>query len=206
MLQYITSTESRHTVAEQISAVIDGGCRWVQIRMKEASDEEVRKVVEEVAPKVRETGTFLILDDRVELAKTIPVTGVHLGKEDMPPSKARVELGAAAVIGVTANTIADIQAVRALDIDYIGIGPYAYTETKKKLAPVLGLEGIRSLTLQMRQAGIEIPTVAVGGIRCEDVLPLLHAGCNGIAVCGAIANADDMAAATRRFLEIIENA
>ena len=149
MLQFITNTQSPASPAEQIKGVIAGGCRWVQIRMKEASDEEIEKVVAEVKPLCLETETFLLLDDRVELAKRLDVGGVHLGKEDMLPSKARMLLGPAAVIGVTANTLDDIKAVRSLDIDYIGMGPYASTQTKKNLAPILGLEGIRDLCIGM---------------------------------------------------------
>lgn len=203
MLQYITNTDCPGSVVDQINAVIDGGCRWVQIRMKDATDEEITEVVKAVLPKAAETETFLLLDDRVELCKKLELTGVHLGKEDMAPSAARMVLGPAAVIGSTANTFEDIVAVRALDIDYIGMGPYASTTTKKKLAPILGLEGIRSLVEKMKEAEIEIPVVAVGGIREEDVKPLLDAGVNGIAVSGAIAFAPDMKEATRRFVDMM---
>ena len=201
MLQYITNTESHVTPAEQVKAVIAGGCRWVQIRMKDASDEEITKVVEEVKPLCLETETFLILNDRVELAKKLDVGGVHLGKTDMLPSKARMLLGPAAVIGVTANTIDDIKAVRSLDVDYIGMGPYVDTKTKKNLAPILGLEGIRSLCTEMQQLEINISHVAVGGIGIDDVVPLMEAGVNGIAVSGAIAFADNIELETRRFLD-----
>lgn len=201
MLQFITNTEAKTPVAEQIKAFISGGGRWVQIRMKDASDEEIGRVVEEVKPLCIETETFLILNDRVELAKTLDVGGVHLGKTDMLPSKARMLLGPAAVIGVTANTIDDIKAVRSLDVDYIGMGPYADTKTKKNLSPILGLEGIRTLCKEMEQLEINISHVAVGGIKLDDVVPLMEAGCNGIAVSGAIAFADDIAKATSDFLE-----
>ena len=203
MLQFITNTKSKTPVTDQIFAVIEGGCRWVQIRMKDASDEEIKKVVDTVKPKCIETGTFLLLNDRVELAKELNVGGVHLGKEDMPVSKARTILGAAAVIGVTANTFADVAAVSALDIDYYGIGPYANTSTKENLAPILGLNGIRDICYQMEEKNILIPHVAVGGIKLDDVLPLLEAGVNGIAVSSAIADADDIVQATRNFINIL---
>lgn len=204
MLQFITNTEASATPAEQIRGFISGGGRWVQIRMKEASDEEIEKVVADVKPLCLETETFLLLDDRVELAKKLDVGGVHLGREDMLPSKARMLLGPAAVIGVTANTIDDIKAVRSLDIDYIGMGPYADTRTKKNLAPILGLEGIRDLCTGMERLEINISHVAVGGIRPVDVVPLMEAGVNGVAVSGAIACAPDIAAKTAEFLDILK--
>lgn len=203
MLQFITNTRSKTPVTDQILAVIEGGCRWIQIRMKDASDDEIKKVVEAVKPKCIETGAFLLLNDRVELAKELNVGGVHLGKEDMPVSKARMILGAAAVIGVTANTYADIASVSNMDIDYYGIGPYAETKTKENLAPVLGLSGIRDICYEMEKNEINIPHVAVGGIKIDDVLPLLEAGVNGIAVSGAIAFADDIVKETKKFIEIL---
>ena len=202
MLQFITNTDCKEPVHEQVLAVIEGGCKWVQIRMKDAPDDDIRRVVEIIKPKCIEKEVFLILNDRVELAKELNVGGVHLGKEDMPPSKARMILGPAAVIGVTANTFADIIAVSALDIDYYGIGPYRNTTTKKNLAPILGLEGIRKICYEMAEKNIEIPHVAVGGIQYDDILPLLEAGVNGVAVSGAIANAKDIVKETEKFVSL----
>ncbi len=203
MLQFITNTNCNRPVAEQIKAVLNGGCRWIQIRMKEASDEEIKKVVEEVKPLAAEKGAFLVLDDRVELCKELELTGVHLGKHDMLPSRARVELGPLAVIGVTANTFEDVTAVRSLDVDYVGIGPFRHTLTKDNLSPILGIEGIKEICSRMEEAEITFPRVAVGGIKTEDVKSLLEAGCNGIAVSGAIAFAEDMEAETRKFIDLL---
>ena len=94
MLQYITNTDCPVSVPDQVKGVLEGGCRWIQIRMKEASDDEIKSVVEIVKPLCLEKDAFLLLDDRVELAKTLDVGGVHLGKTDMLPSKAR-EIGRA---------------------------------------------------------------------------------------------------------------
>lgn len=203
MLQYITNTDCGVPVVDQVKAVIEGGGRWIQIRMKDASDEEISEVIGEIMPLCLETESFLILNDRVELAKTLQVGGVHLGREDMLPAQARTVLGAGAVIGVTANTFDDVLAVRALDIDYIGIGPFKYTSTKKKLAPILGLEGIRDLCRKMHEQEILIPTVAVGSVGYEDIAPLMEAGVNGVAVSGAIAFAKDIAAETRKFVDLL---
>lgn len=192
-------------VTQQILDVIEGGCRWVQIRMKEASDDDIRAVFHAIREKARETETIVIINDRVHLARELGpegVAGVHIGKSDMLPIKAREFLGPQAIIGVTANTFDDILAVRSLDIDYIGMGPYADTRTKENLAPILGLDGIAQLCVRMDEESIEIARVAVGGIKETDVAPLLKAGVNGVAVSGAIANADDIAEATRRFISL----
>ncbi len=200
MLQYITNTNAPVSIIEQVRKVLDGGCKWIQLRMKDADDEEFKSTAEKLKPLCQEHDAFLVLNDRVAIAKELEVSGVHLGKNDMLPSKARIELGGGPVIGVTANTFEDVEAVRYFDIDYIGLGPYGYTDTKKNLAPVLGIEGIRKITSAMREAEITIPTVAVGGIRLEDVVPLMEAGVNGVAVSGAIAFADDITATTKSFV------
>ncbi|MBD5370331.1 MAG: thiamine phosphate synthase [Bacteroides sp.] len=203
MLQYITNTTCGRTIPEQVKAVLDGGCRWIQLRMKGASQEEVAEMARQIKPMCDEKEAFLIINDWVEVCRDVNCTGVHLGQTDTPPSKARMELGPLAVIGVTANTFEQIEAVRALDIDYIGMGPFTDTKTKENLAPVLGLSGISSLCNRMKEAEINIAHVAVGGVKLDDVMPLLEAGVDGIAVSGAIACADDMTEATKKFISLM---
>lgn len=192
-------------VEAQVAAALDGGCRWVQLRMKDASDDEIRRVVSVIKPMCDQMEAFLILNDRVNLAKELEVSGVHVGKEDMSPSEARAILGAGAVIGVTVNTFEDVLRAATCDIDYVGIGPYHHTTTKKNLAPILGKEGISEICRQMDEKGIEIARVAVGGIGIDDILPLMECGVNGVAVSGAIANAKDMAAATSELVRLLNS-
>lgn len=178
MIQYITNPASPVPVAEQVKNVIANGGRWVEIYMPEATDEEIGKVVDEIKPLCIETETFLILSDRVELAKTLNVGGVHLGPHDMLPSKARVYLGAGAVIGVTASSFADVESVKALDIDYISLRPFRDEDGREGL----GIEGIKQIVDAMRIAEIEIATVAQGGVTKDDIAALMEAGVNGVIV------------------------
>lgn len=203
MLQFITNENSPVSPAKQIIEAIEGGCRWVQIRMKDASDDDIRKLFFEIRDKAKETLTTIIINDRVELAKSLAsegVAGVHIGLEDMPASKVRLELGPNAIIGVTAHSFDEVKSYKGLDIDYIGIGPFALTDTKKNLAPVLGLDGIADIMVRVKDIGMEINCVAVGGVTLDDVQPLLAVGVNGIAVSGAIANAENIEEATRKFI------
>lgn len=203
MLQYITNTDCGKSIIDQVKAVLEGGCRWIQLRMKDASKEEITETAKKVKVLTDEKEAFLIINDHVDICKDVNATGVHLGQEDMLPSKARMELGPLAVIGVTVNNFEDISKVRSLDIDYLGAGPFTSTKTKKNLAPILGLSGIADLKEEMVKNGIMMPLVAVGGVSLEDVKPLLEAGADGIAVSGAIAFADDMAEATRKFCNLL---
>lgn len=204
MLQFITNTDSKVSVTDQVAAALEGGCRWIQLRMKDASEDEIRRVVKDIKPMCDRVEAFLILNDRVELAKELEVTGVHLGKDDMSPTEARIKLGAGAVIGVTVNTFDDVLRVAQCDIDYIGIGPFRKTTTKKNLAPVLGLDGMREICRRMEDDEITIARVAVGGITIEDIPEIMRTGVNGVAVSSAIANAPDAVQATRDMLALLQ--
>lgn len=205
MLQFITHPSPRYSLAEEAQMAIEGGCRWIQLRMKDASDEEVRQVALEIIPMCQETDTFLIIDDRVNVVNDLKVSGVHLGKDDMPAREARELLGPHAVIGVTANTADDILALRGIDVDYVGLGPFRHTTTKERLAPVLGLEGYRDIVARVRAEGIELPIVAIGGITAADIEDIMATGVSGVAVSGAIIGADDPVAATSEIIEKLQN-
>lgn len=202
MLQFITDSKTAEGTANQALAALKGGCRWIQVRMKDASDEEVEKALNAILPHSREARAVLIVDDRVEIAARCGADGVHLGKEDMNPDDARAILGPHGIIGSTVNTIEDIDHLPLDLIDYLGIGPYRFTSTKKRLAPTLGLEGYRKIMTQLRKRS-PIPTVAIGGITADDIIPVMSTGVTGIAVSGAINHADDPVAATRRLLELL---
>lgn len=205
MLQFITHPSDRYSIAEEVQMAIEGGCRWIQLRMKDASDEEVRQTALDIIPMCQETDTFLIIDDRVSVVNDLKVSGVHLGKDDMNPLEAREILGPHAIIGITANTAEDIIKYKGKDVDYVGLGPFHFTTTKKKLAPELGLEGYRSIVTQVRAAGVELPIVAIGGIGIDDINALMSTGINGIAMSGAIINAPDPVEYTSRVMEKLMN-
>ncbi len=203
MLQFITHPSDRYSIPEEVQMVLEGGCKWVQLRMKEASDEEFRETALEIIPMCKENEAFLVFDDRVELAMELSVHGVHLGKNDMPPLQARETMGAEAIIGCTANTADDMVRLKSLDVDYIGLGPFRYTTTKSNLSPVIGPEGYGQIVKTVRAAGIELPIVAIGGITIEDIDPIMRTGVNGVAMSGAIINSVDPVDYTRKVLEAL---
>lgn len=200
MLQFITNPSDRYTIAQEAKMVIDGGCKWVQLRMKDASYDELKATAEDIIPICKEAGVILVVDDNVALVKELRVHGVHLGKEDMDPQKAREMLGPHAIIGVTANTADDIMSMRGIDVDYIGLGPFRYTSTKKRLAPVIGLDGYRSIMQEVKSKGNKLPVVAIGGITIDDVEAVMDTGVQGLAMSGAIINADSPAGYVDRVL------
>ena len=175
---------------------LEGGCRWVQLRMKEASREEIVRTGHEVRRLCDAYGATFIIDDHVELVREIRADGVHLGQKDMPVGQARDILGDKVLIGGTANTIEEVCRHYLQTADYVGCGPFRFTTTKKNLSPILGLNGYRSIMQQCAAEGIFIPTVAIGGIEEADINDVMATGVSGIALSGAIVNAPDPTATT----------
>ncbi len=199
-VQFITHQTDSVSYKESALLALEGGCTWIQLRMKGATDDEAESVALELLDECRKRGATFILDDRVQLCKKIGADGVHLGKNDMPVNEARELLGHEFIIGGTANTFDDIKRLRAQSADYIGCGPFRFTRTKDNLAPILGLNGYRRIVEQMQKELVRIPVCAIGGIELVDVPALLDAGVQGVAVSGAILRADNPQEMMRRFL------
>lgn len=205
MLQYISHFTPQISYAEGIRMALEGGCRWIQLRMKDAPAEEIIACAEEVIPLCHRHGAKFLLDDHVELVRQLGADGVHLGKNDMPVDEARKILGPDIIIGGTANTIEDIIRLHKQGADYIGCGPFRFTTTKKNLSPILGLDGYKSIVLKMKELGIDLPIVAIGGITVEDIPAVMGTGVSGIALSGAILGAPDPVEMTARIIETIDN-
>ena len=174
----------------------------MQLRMKNATDEQFLSVGRQVAALCRNYHATFLLDDRVHLVHELGADGVHLGKNDMPVDEARTLLGHEKIIGGTANTFADIQRLATQGANYIGCGPFRYTTTKQNLAPVLGLKGYETLLNQMKDAQIQIPLIAIGGILHDDIPDLLGIGVSGIAISGAVLNAENPKEEMEKLIKI----
>ena len=205
MVQFISHYSERYSYLDSIQLALEGGCRWIQLRMKDATDDEVRPIAVEAQKLCRAYGAKFIIDDRVALVRELGADGVHLGKNDMPIREARQILGPDFIIGGTANTFEDAKAHYEASADYIGCGPFRFTTTKKKLAPVLGLDGYRHIIQQLRAANINIPIVAIGGITKDDIPAILQTGITGIALSGTVLRADDPIAEMKHIINIINH-
>ena len=201
-LQFITHYNERYSYEDSAKIALEGGCRWVQLRIKDGEEEFLEQMALRVQSLCRKYGATFIIDDNVLLAKKIGADGVHLGKNDMPVAQARQILGEKFIIGGTVNSFEDIlYHLKNGTPDYFGCGPFRFTSTKKNLAPVLGLEGYRDIVLKMREKGIDIPLVAIGGITKEDIPQLLECGVSGIALSGSIINVGNP---VREMADVIE--
>lgn len=201
-VQFITHFTDTITYLDSVRMALEGGCRWIQLRMKGASDAETEPVAREALQLCREAGATFIIDDRVELVKRLGADGVHLGLLDMPVAEARRFLGEGFIIGGTANTFDNIRLHYQGGANYIGCGPFRFTTTKAKLAPTLGLEGYRNLVGRMRQEGIDLPIVSIGGVTAEDIPDLKAVGLSGIALSGSVLRAPDPVAEMKRIIRL----
>lgn len=204
MLQFISHYTDQIGYLDSIRLALEGGCRWIQLRVKNASVDEIRPMALEVQKMCREAGATFIIDDHVELVKEIKADGVHLGKNDMPVAEARKILGPDFIIGGTANTFADVKMHYEAGANYIGCGPFRFTTTKEKLSPVLGLEGYREVVRQMKENDIELPIVAIGGITADDIPAIMQTGVTGIALSGTVLRAADPAREMKILIELLE--
>ena len=204
MIQFISHQNARFSYLDGIKLALEGGCRWFQLRMKDAPYDEIISTAKEVKKLCVEFQATFIVDDHVSLVKIIGADGVHLGKNDMPVDTARRILGKECIIGATANTFEDVENAYNKGADYIGCGPFRFTTTKKNLSPVLGLEGYSEIVKQMKQSGINIPVVAIGGILKEDIPQIMQTGISGIALSGAVLNAQDPVSEMKTILKILK--
>ena len=199
-VQFITHTAPGIDYEASAMLALEGGCQWIQLRMKQAADSEVEPIARRLLAACREHGATFIIDDRVALAKAIEADGVHLGQHDMPVQEAREFLGHGFIIGGTANTLDDVRRLHRASADYIGAGPFRFTTTNEGLAPILGLEGYAQLVAGMEAEHIRLPLCAIGGITLADIPALLATGVKGVAVSGAVLRADNPADMMRRML------
>ena len=203
MLQFISHYTEKYDYLDSIRIALEGGCRWIQLRIKNATDDEVRPIAIRAQEMCRDVGATFIIDDRVELARELHADGVHLGKTDMSILQARDILGKSAIIGGTANTYFDVRALFASGVNYVGCGPFRFTTTKERLSPTIGLEGYHDIIRQMKENGVNIPIVAIGGITADDIEDIMQTGVSGIALSGAVLRAADPVEEMKRIIKII---
>ena len=203
--QFITNGIEPDAHISQTTKACEGGCRWVQLRIKNFDEETWLNVAFKVKTITDKYNARLIINDNVIIAKEVGAAGIHLGRNDMGIKQARDLLGKSFIIGGTANTFKDIISLSFEEPDYIGLGPYRFTSTKKKLSPVLGIEGYISLLNDMKRNKINIPVIAIGGIREEDIVLLIKTGLHGVAVSSLLVNAENITLKTRTIIENIKN-
>lgn len=198
-LHFITNYQSSLSQVEQCKIACNAGLPWIQLRVKNVDLANALFIAKEAKAICDAHQVILIINDFVEIAAQIKSHGVHLGKNDMAPAEARKILGHHAIIGATANSEHDLVKLQSENIDYIGFGPYRFTNTKQNLAPVLGLKLMQQII--EKQFINKFPIIAIGGIKHGDVAEILSAGLHGVAISSAITESGNMQLEAQKFLK-----
>jgi thiamine-phosphate pyrophosphorylase len=183
---------------EVILLAVKGGAAMIQLREKDASTrffvEEARRIKKILAPY----NVPLIINDRVDVALAVGADGVHIGQEDMPYPHVRKLLGPGAIIGLSVETMEQVQAAQTINVTYLGVSAIFPTPTKTDTRHHWGIDGLRQVRAMSRH-----PLVAIGGINASNAAEVMHAGADSLAVVSAICSAPDPQQATELLRRII---
>ena len=178
-----------------VQALNAGDVAALQIRLKDAPDDQIARAVEALAPVAQAHGVAVILNDRPDLAAQLGCDGVHIGQSDMPYKEARRLMGSAAMIGVTCHDSRHL-AMEAAEAgaDYVAFGAFFPTATKDALTRA------EPDILTIWQEMMETPCVAIGGITAENAAGLARAGADFLAVSAGVWGHPDGSAAAVKAL------
>jgi thiamine-phosphate pyrophosphorylase len=178
--------------------MMDAGVRFIQLRSKVLAAERLHAEVGEAVRATEERGTVLVINDCPLLAVRSRASGVHLGMEDGSPGRARELLGDSAIIGRTVHSLADAHLVTEEgNCDYVGLGPYRISQTKRELVPVLSHAEI----IEIRTLLDPIPVYLIGGLGLVDFDLIGELGVTGLAVCSALSDEGAFGANLEAFVE-----
>lgn len=174
-LLYISSNGSHESIIEELSTLLEAGLQWFQLRLKNRSKDDILNTAFVCKQLCADYNCLFTLNDQPGIAHRIDADGVHLGKNDMDLAKAKNIIDDSQHLGATCNTIDDALNAYKKKADYIGVGPYTFTETKKNLAPTLGVDGYQTIIADPKFRK-NIPLVAIGGLDLEAVKKLSAVG------------------------------
>jgi len=191
-LQFLTLDRASLPPVGQARAACGAGIRWIQLRAKGLAFPDWVALAREVGAVCRDHGAWLTVNDSPEVAAEVGAAGVHLGRADPLPARARALLGPRAWVGVTLNTTADLDRLAEGRPDYVGVGPFRATASKPGHAPVHTPDSLAAL---VRAANL--PAFVIGGVTADDLPAIRGLGAHGAAVSAAVALAADPASAAR---------
>ena len=185
---------------EQVKEALENGVTCVQLREKELNESDFLKEAKQISTLCKEYKVPFIVNDNVNIAIACKADGIHIGQEDMELTNVRKLVGEDMIIGVSAHTVEEAIKAQEGGADYIGIGAVFATSTKTDV-DILSFETLRSIC-----EAVDIPTVAIGGIKKDNICKLKGSGIDGVAVVSAIFAAKDIATATKELLLEVKKA
>lgn len=184
---------------DQVKLACENGADWIQLRVKNTNYNDWIEIASEAIVVCRQHDVKLIINDSVQVAMEINADGVLLGRDDMPIHSARKLLGKDKIIGGTGNSIDDLGKIYEAGADFAVMGPFKFTPTKMNFKSLLGINSYQKLMQYAQEHNIEMPIIAIGGIKLKDVDELMDLGVHGIAVSSAVFSAKSPEVALRDF-------
>lgn len=184
------------TLYDQVEAAIKGGVTFVQLREKNLDNESFLKEASDIQQLCRKYQIPFVINDNVQIAKSINADGVHVGQSDMEASDVRTILGNNKILGVSVQTTQQALLAEQQGADYLGVGAVFPTNSKADASEV-SYETLKAIC-----NAVSIPVVAIGGISCRNVSKLKNSGIAGIAVISAVFAAKNIESATQELKEL----
>lgn len=186
------------TLTEQVKEALEGGITFLQLREKNLSEEEFIEEAKEMKELAKSYQVPFVINDNIKVALAVDADGVHIGQDDMAVEEARKLLGEDKIIGVSAHNVEEARKAKKGGADYLGVGAVCTTSTKKD-ANVVSKEEIKKICQE-----VDIPVVAIGGIKKDNIKTLKGTDVDGVAVVSAIFAADDIKNSTKQLKSLVE--
>ncbi len=183
---------------EVVRQALDGGVKAVQLREKDLSGAELYRLAVELRRLTSEYGARLIINDRLDIALAVDADGVQIGIGSMPVAAVRQVLGPDRIIGYSAHAIDEALLAQADGADFVTFGPLYQTPSKAVYGAPCGIEMLSDAVRLL-----EIPVIALGGLKPENISEALAAGSHGVALISAVMAAYDPCSAAATLLKKI---
>lgn len=193
----LTSDDYSVSHARQTEVLLGAGVKFIQLRSKSLSTGNFLMEARLAAKSAKQKGGVLVINDEPRIAAESGADGVHLGMTDSSPWQARRLLAEGAMIGRTVHSLAEAHLVASEDCDYVGLGPYRRSQTKRELNPVLGQAQIQEILAVLHP----LPVYLIGGLELADFDLIGEIGVTGLAVCSALSKRDAFGVNLEAFVE-----
>ncbi|WP_096439904.1 thiamine phosphate synthase [Alteribacter populi] len=198
---YAITGEEFHAGRELIEVMeeaIHGGVDIIQLRDKTSSKVDVLEKAKKLRRLTKDHDVLFIINDHIDVALAVNADGIHLGQDDLPLSEARKIVGPDMIIGISTHHIDEARKAEAGGADYIGVGPIFPTNSKVDV-----VEPVTTSYIQQVTAEIDIPYVAIGGIKLHNVDQVLDAGATRLCMISEIVGADDIKGTCSTFKKLL---
>ena len=185
---------------DTVKQAVMGGVTCVQLRDKDCTTDELIRYGKHIKEFLDHKNIPLIVNDNLEAAIQIGASGIHVGQSDMKVSDIRDIIGSSMIVGLSCENLEQARLVDSKDVDYIGISPLFTTPTKQNHSTPIGMQGLSDMVELL-----DLPCVAIGGIKVEHCREIFSRGASGVAVISAICGQPSPKIAARRFRSEIES-